>query len=242
ESQPVTNLHVRGSIDGDASNINAHVAFIENSAGGGADVLALKVNVANPDSGNNFITFFGSGGAVGRIEGNGGNNVTMVSGGADFAECLRRDDVAPIGPGRIVGVRAGRVSLSTDGAESILVTTDRAIVLGNAPPDGEQDWERVAMIGQVPVAVEGRVASGDFIIASGRGDGVGLARAETALRGDERVVGRAWQTSDDAGIKRVLTAVGIDGTRRADAFALAIAAQQTAIARLEARVAALTGG
>ncbi len=239
ENQPTTNLHVRGNIDGDASFVTSHIALIENTAGGSADVLALKVNVANPDGGNNFITFFGSGGAIGRIEGGGANNVTMISGGADFAECLRRDDGEPIGPGRIVGVRAGRVSLSTDGAESVLVTTDRAIVVGNAPQGSEDGWERVAMLGQVPVEVEGPVVAGDFIVASGRGDGIGLARSAEAMRGDELVVGRAWQGSAEPGIKRVLAAVGIDGTRRADALTAVIAAQQRAIDRLEARVATL---
>lgn len=241
ESQPVTNLHVRGNINGDAGFVESHVAYFENVSGGSADVLALKVNVAAPDGSNNFITFFGANGPVGRIEGSGGGNITMISGGADFAECLRREDAEPIGPGRVVGVRAGIVSLSTEGAESVLVTTDRAIVLGNAPQSGEEGWERVAMLGQVPVEVEGPVTAGDFIVASGRGDGIGLARPATAMRGDELVVGRAWQGSTEQGTKRVLTAIGIDGARRADALTAVIAAQQTAIARLEARVAALAG-
>jgi hypothetical protein len=125
---PITTFHVQGNLAGAAATIGNHVAVIENTAGADADVLALRVNIADPVGDNNFITFFGSGGAIGRIEGAGGGSVALLSGGADFAECILRDEDEPIGPGRIVGVRNGRVSLATDGADSVLVTTDRAIV------------------------------------------------------------------------------------------------------------------
>lgn len=237
---PIATLHVRNSIDGDADFLTSHVAVVENAAGGSADVLALKVNKANPDSGNNFITFFGSNGPVGRIEGaGGGGSVALLSGGADFAECLPRDGGAPIGAGRIVGVRNGRVSLATEGADSLLVTTGRAIVVGNAPDSAVMaDWERVALIGQVHVSVEGAVAPGDFIVPSGRGDGVGRAVPPGAVTVAQaaRVVGRAWEAAPDPGVKVVNVAVGAPGSTTADALASAFSAQATRIAELQATI------
>ncbi len=239
---PVTNLHVRGTIDGDASVVTSHVAFIENTAGGSADVLALRVNVANPGASNNFVTFFGSGGAIGRIEGNGANGVTLLSGGADFAECLPREAGAAIGPGRIVGVRGGRVSLDTTGADSLLVTTDRAIVVGNAPPADERHcWERVALVGQVPVTVDGPVAAGDFILPSGRDDGLGRAVAPGALAPGQagQVLGQAWQGAEAQGRNTITIAVGIGSANATRPLAVLLSTQAHAIAALERRLAEL---
>ncbi len=241
-SNPVTNLHVRGNIDGDAGFFDSHVAFIENTAGGGADVLALKVNVANPDQHNNFITFFGANAAIGRIEGSGANGVTLLSGGADFAECLPRAAEGPIGPGRIVGVRGGQVTLSTTGADSLLVTTDRAIVVGNAPPSGQEDgWERVALVGQVPVTVDGPVMAGDFILPSGRDDGVGRAVSPANMSADQAVsvLGTAWQGADAAGRNVVTVAVGIGPASATQPLVGALAAQSRTIDALECRLAKL---
>lgn len=239
---PLAALHVRDNIDGDADFISSYVTLIENQAGGSADVLALRVNKANPDSSNNFITFFGSGGAIGRIEGGGGGSVALLSGGADFAECLPREGVEVIGPGRIVGVRGGRVSLVTRDADSVLVTTDRAIVVGNAPDAASMaDWERVAMIGQVPVSVEGPVAPGDFIVPSGRDDGIGRAVAASAVTAAEAaaIVGRAWEASDETALKTINVAVGAPGATAVQALTGALAAQAAEIADLRAMVETL---
>jgi len=243
QTAPVARLHVRGSQDGDADFISSYVAYIENQAGGSADVLALRVNKADPDASNNFITFFGSGGAVGCIEGGGGGgSVSFVSGNADFAECLPREGAEPIGAGRIVGVRGGRVSLVTEGADSVLVTTDRAIVVGNAPDAANMSgWERVAMIGQVPVSVEGPVAPGDFIVPSGRGDGLGRAVAAGAVTAAEAaaIVGRAWQASPETGVKAINVAVGAPGATAVQALTGALSAQAAEIADLRALVETL---
>lgn len=238
---PVTHLHVQGNLAGDASDPGAHVAFIDNQAGANADVLALRVAAGAPDGSSNFITFFGGGNILGRIEGNGGG-ISFLSGSGDFAECLRRADaVEPIGPGRIVGVHGGRISLDTDGADSLMVTTDRAAVVGNVPDHGEDGWERVAMVGQVPVHVDGPVRAGDYILPSGKGDGAGRAVPAAALAPAEtiKVVGRAWEDSDDPGRKRINVAVGMAGAMPADAMASAFATQAETIARLEAQLATL---
>ena len=171
---PDTTLHVRGTRAQSAAAPSAHVALIENMAGSDADVLALRIAGGVADANNNFVTFFDSTGVIGRIERStfavnavadpsaAGTFLRLVSGGADFAECLpRAETAAPIGPGRIVGVCRGCVSLATEGADALLVTTDRAVVLGNAPSGKDGSREMVALVGQVLLDVDGPVASGD---------------------------------------------------------------------------------
>ena len=216
---PTNNLHVRGNLSSDASLTSSHVALIENVGGGDADVLALSIPNTSATGSNNFITFFDSSGAIGRIERNStstsnpgdfGNFLRLVSGGADFAESLPRRCAEAIGPGRIVGVKGGRVGLETDGADALLVTTDRAVVVGNVLAGSEGFGETVALIGQVRLEVTGAVAAGDFILPSGRNDGIGRAVAPDALPlGDlGLVVGRAWSEAEDG---LVTVAVGLHG-------------------------------
>lgn len=238
---PTSNLHVRGNISGDADFESSHVALIENLGGGGeADVLALRVGGA-AGGGNNFITFFDNTGTIGRIEqssvlagsnpASGGTFLRLLSGGADFAECLpRRDAAAPIGAGRIVGVRGGMVSLDTEGADALMITTDRAVVVGNAM-NGAETSEMVAFVGQVFVEVDGPVASGDFILPSGREDGTGRAVPSGRLSPADagRVVGRAWGDSPGAEPGRVCVAVGVQGADALSALAAALANQQRTI-------------
>ncbi len=239
-------LHVRGSLDGDANDTDAHIAFIENTSAGSADVLALKVNRA-PNSGNNFITFFGSAGAVGRIEGNGGSAVAYLTTGADFAEFLPRIEEARIGPGRIVGVHGGRISLDTTGADILLVTTDRAAFVGNMPPGDAGHGERVAFMGQVQVWVENAVEAGDYIVPSGRHDGVGRAVAPDAIDAlmAAQIVGRAWEAGSEqveGAARRVNVAVGVGAapvSGLAQVLATSLAAQGSLIAGLQAELAAL---
>ena len=260
---PTCTLHVRSSFVGPSSQPSSHTALIENTASAG-DVLALKVGSANAAMQNNFISFFDNSGVIGRIEqgslgsysGNGsidptsnGTFLRLVSGGADFAECLPRDEsCAVIGPGRIVGVRSGRISLDTEGADALMVTTDRAVVVGNSPGDASvDDWEHVAMVGQVPVFVEGPVSSGDFIVPSDLGDGIGRAVHADRITDPSSVVGRAWATCGKPGRRRVTVAIGVAGATAADAASGLIADQAERIARLELQIESLhkalgTGG
>lgn len=249
---PTAALHVRGNVAQDASQLSSHVAVIENMAGGNADVLALRVAGAAVDASNNFITFFDNTGMVGSIEksnvqtsddpSDAGTFMRLQSGAGDFAESLPRADVEAIGPGRIVGIRNGRVSLRTEDADSLLVTTDRAIVVGNAPLRGDaKSRETVALVGQVPVWVDGPVEAGDFIVPSSRHDGIGRAVAPNAMTTSNatRIVGRAWQSSKANEPRRINVAVGVAGTAATDALAVALAKQAETIRQLSQEVAAL---
>src|SRR5690606_25556903 len=244
---PANTLHVRGSVSGDADLTSSHVALIENTGGANADVLALSIPNQSADGANNYITFFDSSGAIGRIErnnsttsnpGDAGNFLRLVSGGADFAESLPRRCAEAIGPGRIVGVKDGRVGLETDGADALLVTTDRAVVVGNVLADSEALGETVALVGQVRLEVTGPGRPGDFILPSGRGDGVGRAVSPDALPLRElgQVVGRAWSAALDGA---VTVAVGLNGADACCILGEKLAGQQREIDELRGMVAAL---
>jgi hypothetical protein len=196
-------------------------------------------------TGNILEASRGSGDIEFRVEGTG--NVycdgSFSGGGADYAEWLERADPdEAMGPGDVVGVTSGRIALDTAGAQQVLVISTDPVLVGNA--DGAESstragHERAAFLGQVPVRVRGPVAAGDFLVASGRGDGtaVAVAPAELASRHLGRLVGTAWANAAGAGEHRVLAAVGID---QAAASARVIANLERALQdRMEVREAAI---
>jgi hypothetical protein len=95
------------------------------------------------------------------------------------------------------------------------------------------------MIGQVPVEVEGPVAAGDYIIASGNNDGCGIAvpRDELTPGQAASVVGRAWESSDQEQCRPILVAVGMGAA--GNAIAEALSEQAELIELLQAQVASL---
>lgn len=138
--------------------------------------------------------------------------VTYGSKGADYAEWLEREDPSQaIKAGQIVGVKNGKISLNTEHADQIMAISVMPVVLGNMPDTTRQeDFEKVAFIGQTPVWVVGEVESGDYIIASGNNDGFGLPVSEDELTIDQvsQVVGRAWEDGKKM-INLVNMAVGL---------------------------------
>lgn len=208
-------LHVRDAISGNAADLDAHVALIENTAGGGSDVLALRVGNGAADDGNNFITCFAGAAAIGRIEATpAGGGIRLRSGGADFAEWMaKRDPDALFQPGDVVGVREGLVSHDTTDADYVVAVTDRSIVSGNAPaPADEPAFAEVTLVGQLPVRVRGPVVAGDLLVASGQGDGVARAvpEARLDLRLAARVVGRATASCKRQTERRVACTIRFD--------------------------------
>ena len=216
-TSPAARLHVRDTLDGDAGQLGSHVAVLENlSTGTSADVLALKIGRTFPTDGNNFVTFFAGNTIAGRIEGNNSPftpGITFLSGSGDFAEALPRlDPEETLEPGDLVGIHAGRVSRRTAGAHHVLAVTDRAVVIGNAPPAGQRHrYATIALLGQLPVKVRGPIHAGDFIVPSGLEDGAGVAWSPTPTSPHPPgpTLGRAWESSQDTGTKRILTAIGL---------------------------------
>lgn len=139
--------------------------------------------------------------------------VTYASSAADYAEWLPKLNKAEeFRAGDIVGLKGGFISKSTIGADKIMVISTNPLVLGNAPANGmEQDFKKVAFMGQVPVKVLGKVDLGDYIIASGANDGTGKAKKPTELTTADypAIVGIAWSASSEY-MSYVNVAVGIN--------------------------------
>lgn len=211
---PLAKLHVAASRNQDADALDAYVAVVENtSAGANADVLAIKIGRGAATASNNLITFYAGTAIIGRIEGGTGGAV-FRSGSGDFAECLDLAEASSaLEEGEVVGVFDGRATRRTAGAQHVSAVTGRAIVVGNDRGPEATPHARVAFMGQVPVKVRGPVRAGDCIVASGREDGTGIAVPADRISAAQlaQLVGQAWESSDDPGVKRINTAIGVTG-------------------------------
>lgn len=142
--------------------------------------------------------------------------VAYESGSGDYAEWLHKaDELEVLRNGDVVGVIGGRISKKFTHAERFMVVSTAPIVLGNMPkdPDQQTNMEKIAFMGQVPVRVMGAVNIGDYLLPSGRGDGLAIAVAPDKMkaRDYQRIIGVAWETSDGSEfIKMINTAVGIN--------------------------------
>jgi len=214
---PGNTLQVLGGANGVAFAEN-HLVLIENTSPGfgiGTNTLALKIDKpGNPDSQDNFITFIkASGESAGSVEGNGSGGISFGGIGNDYAEWLPRlNSAEKIQPGEIVGLYGGRITKNTRGAAQVMAVSTGPIVAGNDPgKDARDKYALVAFIGQVMTRVRGSVQAGDFIVASDLNDGTGVAVSPANITAEqfEQVVGQAWETSGDAGLKSVRVAVGL---------------------------------
>jgi hypothetical protein len=245
-SAPVNRLHAAEDTKlYNGFQVENYVALIENTATDpSADVLALKIGTTgNPGTAANFVAFFDgdsspNSGLIGQIEGNGSGGVQYTTAGADYAEYLpMRDPRESLEAGDVVGVSNGHIGLNTSNADQVMAITDRAAVAGNMPTNGEsaEGYRPVTFIGQVPVKVSGMVSSGDVILASGHHDGTAIAVSLDQLEqaAETQIIGRAWQGSDDPGLKKVMVAVGLDqtdiATRSIERSLARVSAQQQAI-------------
>ncbi|MBL7943810.1 MAG: hypothetical protein JNM00_13640, partial [Flavobacteriales bacterium] len=146
----------------------------------------------------------------------GGDGVTYASGFGDYAECLEKmDPNEKMTFGDVVGVRGGKISKNTEGAEQVMSISLAPIVLGKLVPHDslEYKFEKVGFMGQVPVKVRGTVESGDYIVASGNNDGTAIAVNEEDLTLDmiSQILGRSWESSANEKLKFVNVVVGVKG-------------------------------
>lgn len=212
-------------------------------------ILALVFDANIPGARANWIQFAenaaGATSFAGAVEGNSSGNANYTSGGADYAEELERlDPDEEIDYGHVVGVFGGKVSKRTEGADWVMVTSDNAAVIGNRSYDDSTQALRevVSFIGQVPVHVRGKVAKGDYIVASGLNDGTAIAVAPQDLQPEQGrlIVGRAWEAKETEDVARVNTVVGLpEAASTTMALAKRVEAQQEEIAALKAQVTAL---
>ncbi|MGF1522306.1 MAG: hypothetical protein ACFBSF_08315 [Leptolyngbyaceae cyanobacterium] len=234
---PSNPLHVVGSSSG--TRTADHIAYISNTGAGTVGVLALQVTARGDlDTTENFITFFnGRGQSVGAVEGSRDGAIRLSTSSADYAEYLPRlNPEEIIDAGDVVGVIGNKVTRRTEGAQRIMAVTDRPIVLGNRPDEDQKHlYEQISFIGQVPIKVRGSVQVGDYIVPSRLNDGMGIAITpeQMTLAHCGQIVGQAWESSDEVGVKRVNAAVGLDWSGVvAGIFA-------TEVAGLKAEIAAL---
>jgi hypothetical protein len=255
-SNAQSRLHVADSVISVGATLSGHVATIQNTSTD-TDTPVLALQVASSRTSNSharYITFFRGDSRAGDISGDDNAGIAFQSNSADYAEWLPR--LSPnekILAGEIVGQYGGRITKRTQGASRVMVVSTGPIVLGNDPGEkARPEYERVAFLGQVPVRVRGAVRAGDFIIASGGDDGTGVAVSPACITPEqfEQVVGQAWESSSNAGVKPVRTAVGLiqrdptvkrllDSNRQQSAEIAALAARLTAIeSRLNKKTAA----
>lgn len=226
----LTNL----TVIGDGGVNGNHIALFENTGGGGADGIAIRINNSTLSSGNNFMTFYGQGNYMaGRIESfdadsemenmpsgiSNSNSISRNQGiiygskGADYAEWLEKENPSEdFMVGEVVGVKGGKISRNTQDADHILTISLAPIVLGNMPDENRKnDFEKVGFMGQVPVLVQGEVSKGDYIVASGKNDGYAIAIApqDIKLNNLKWVIGKAWSASEGNGKSLINVSVGL---------------------------------
>ncbi|MCZ7556511.1 MAG: hypothetical protein M5R41_08935 [Bacteroidia bacterium] len=165
--------------------------------------------------------------------------VAYSSGSADYAEWLERADPAEmLTYGDIVGAHGGKITRKIEGADMVFVISKSPIVLGNVPPAGSEHlFEKCAFLGQVPVKVSGPVNIGDYILPSGRDNGIGMAVAPDDLTAEQAkiVVGVAWSTLARGVPGYVNVAVGMP----VKAGLEVLQKQQETIGTLETRMTAM---
>jgi hypothetical protein len=140
--------------------------------------------------------------------------VTYQSGSADYAEWLPKANSGEMfQAGYVVGLKNGKITLNTTNAEKLFVISTKPIVLGNMPEEGkESNYEKVAFMGQVPVQVLGKVNAGDYILPSGKNNGLAIAVSPDKMKPEDytRIVGVAWASSENAVFGKVNTAIGLN--------------------------------
>ena len=138
--------------------------------------------------------------------------IVYASKGADYAEWLEKEvPEEKFVFGEVVGVKAGKISKITEGADQVMSISLAPIVLGNMPKNNSKDYEKVGFMGQVPVLTVGKVAIGDYIVASGYNDGYAKAVTlkDLKLKDIKNVIGKAWSGSKGQKISLINVSVGL---------------------------------
>lgn len=215
---PNATLHIKGTTAGSSREPENHLVVLENSGGDTADSLVIwHTNYTAIDqvpTHSNFIVFGDASRSLGEIEGNGAGGVRFKTNGADYAEYLKRTHIDEvIKKGDIVGVRNGEITLNTEDAQYLLVRSSAASIAGNWPGENEEkNYELIAFFGQVQVNVIGPVEKGDYILASNKHDGTGIAIKPKDIGANEydKIVGQAWESNNKSEKKQILAAVGFN--------------------------------
>ncbi|PTM07451.1 MAG: hypothetical protein DA407_10450, partial [Bacteroidetes bacterium] len=143
------------------------------------------------------------------------NGVAFESGGADYAEWLKKADPNEhISIGEVVGIKNGLISKSFTDADQFMAITSNPIIVGAMPKNGaETPYKKVALMGQVPILVYGKAENGDYILPSGFGDGTAIAINPNKMKATDyaKIIGVAWSSSENENTMNYInTAVGFN--------------------------------
>jgi hypothetical protein len=205
--------------------------------GSGCDDIVSALLQLLDDNTDLAMHVYGAYGWEGTVAGDGG--IAFESVGADYAEWLEKDSYTEsLFSGDIVGVRAGKVSKSFETAERFMVISTNPTVVGAMPnPSAEQNFARVAFMGQVPTKVSGIVQKGDFILPSGNNDGlaIGVSPQKMKTADYKRIIGTAWESNDGPSVSVINVAVGLND----NLLAAQVEELQNTLNKIESAVAKL---
>ncbi|MDX1471424.1 MAG: hypothetical protein R3213_08000, partial [Flavobacteriaceae bacterium] len=147
-----------------------------------------------------------------------GGGVVFESGGADYAEWLKKADPDEIITyGEVVGLKDGLISKTFTEADQFMAITSNPLIVGAMPQTGkENNYEKVALMGQVPILVMGETKMGDYILPSGKGDGIGISVDPKEIMASEysKMIGVAWSASENGKpLSYINTAVGFNSNQ-----------------------------
>jgi hypothetical protein len=204
---------VTGGIDATIAGLEVAQAVIGVVAASSSSTACVGFGANAVSEGISLVTAITARNAyVSLVEGSVG--VTYQSGSADYAEWLpKANPLEQFLPGTVVGFKNGKISMNTTGAEKLFVISTKPIVLGNMPESGKEAYyEKVAFMGQVPVQVAGKVNAGDYILPSGRNNGIAIAVSPDKMKPEDytRIVGVAWAASENNVFGMVNTAIGLN--------------------------------
>ena len=158
--------------------------------------------------------------------------------GSDPVWLSKLDSGQTFEAGQVAGLFGGGVSLSTAGA-------DRVLVVAAAQSGSKSELVPVELAGRVAIMVIGPVRAGDLVFASGRNDGsaVAVAASELAPARLPLLVGRALEANPVTNPKSIQVLVGVPEWEALvelfEARDALIEAQETELAELRRRVAEL---
>ncbi|MFT4662883.1 MAG: hypothetical protein ACI8XB_003176, partial [Patiriisocius sp.] len=165
--------------------------------------------------------------------------VTYSSGAGDYAEYIPKLDLLEdFKPGEVLGLKNGKVSRNTLGADRVMVVSFKPAVLGALPEAGKEvDFVKVAFLGQVLTKTFGKVSKGDYILPSGFHNGCAIAKNpnDMLLSDYKKILGVAWSASDSDGINHVNVAVGLN----VNDFSGVIQEQQKELETIKSKIAIL---
>jgi len=177
---PGTQLHIKSAsgttanlrIDSSNANDESQIGFYINGVLKWQQAQQAAGNLIWYDGGDNQILF--------RVDASAQNDDGWETAAVDYAEWMKKlDPNEEILPFEVVGIKNGKVTKDTNDATFYMLTSSKSGIRGgnsmDTPRDNDKEWIVVAYVGQVPVLLKGEFKEGDYVMPSGRNDGLAVA-------------------------------------------------------------------